>query len=180
MAIDVLLRDAVMEDMSGCHHCLDAVAQEGRWLSRLRAAPLDRYAVFWAGLHEAGASLTVAVAGETIVGWCDIEPDASPVRAHVGTLGMGLLADYRGQGIGRRLLVRTLKQAYDQGLERVELSVLHDNTAALALYKRVGFRVEGRRIRDWKHNGLYQDSILMALETSSLGGHPIIVEVERA
>lgn len=166
--MSVQVRDAVADDMSGCRLCLDAVAQEGRWLSRLRAAPLERYAAFWASLHEAGAPQTVAVDGEAVVGWCDITLDASPVRAHVGSLGMGLLAGYRGQGLGRRLLRHTLALARDRGLERVELSVLHDNTAAFALYERLGFVVEGRRVRDWKHEGAYRDSILMALDTGSL------------
>jgi RimJ/RimL family protein N-acetyltransferase len=160
--MSVQVRDAEMQDMMGCHLCLDAVSQEGRWLSRLRAAPLDRYAAFWALLREAKAPQTVAIESGTVVGWCDINLDGSPVRAHVGSLGMGLVASHRGRGLGRRLLTHTLERARDRGLERVELSVLHDNKAARALYERVGFIEEGRRIRDWKHEGAYRDSILMA------------------
>ena len=161
--MSVQVRDAVMDDMSGCQLCLDAVAQEGRWLSRLRAASLKPYTAFWASLREARAPQTVALEGEAVVGWCDIIPDASPVRGHVGSLGMGLLASHRGQGLGRQLLTQTLVRARDRGLERVELSVLHDNAAAYALYKRLGFVVEGRRIHDRKHEGVYRDSILMAV-----------------
>jgi ribosomal protein S18 acetylase RimI-like enzyme len=152
-----------MDDMSGCRLCLDAVAQEGRWLSRLRAAPVERYAAFWASLCEVGAPQTVAVDGMAVVGWCDIIPDTSSVRAHVGNLGMGVLASYRGQGLGRHLLTQTLVRARELGLERVELSVLHDNVAAYALYERLGFLVEGQRKHDWKHEGVYRDSLLMAL-----------------
>ena len=54
------MRDAVMDDMAGCRRCLDAVAQEGRWLSRLHAAPLELYTAFWASLREARAPQTVA------------------------------------------------------------------------------------------------------------------------
>lgn len=165
--MNVRVRDAVMDDMPGCHRCLDSVAQEGRWLSRLRAAPIERYTTFWAGLREADAPQTVAVDEDVVVGWCDITPDVSPVRAHVGSLGMGLLASYRGQGLGHRLLTRTLERARERGLERLELSVLHDNRAARALYERLGFAVEGRRVRDWKHDGAYRDSVLMALDLAS-------------
>ena len=63
---------------------------------------------------------------------------------------------YRSRGLGGRLLSRAL--------ERVELSVLHDNALALALYERLGFAIEGRRLRDWKHGGIYRDSVLMALD----------------
>ena len=61
-------------------------------------------------------------------------------------------------------MIHTLARARARGLERVELSVLHDNVAACALYERVGFVVEGRRMHDWKYEGVYRDSILMALD----------------
>lgn len=79
--MSVQVRDAAKNDMFGCRLCRDAVAQEGRWLSRPCAVPLERYATFWASLREARAPQTVAVDGEAIVGWCDIIPDASPVRS---------------------------------------------------------------------------------------------------
>ncbi|MGO4676082.1 N-acetyltransferase family protein [Bosea sp. 2YAB26] len=161
MSVDI--RYAAESDLAGCHRCLDDVAREGRWLSRLSAPPIERYADFIAGLREANAPRVVAVDRE-VVGWCDIIPDASPVRAHVGKLGMGLLASHRGLGLGRRLLTLALDRARQRGLERIELSVLHDNKAARALYERLGFQIEGRRRRDWKRDGVYRDSILMALD----------------
>ncbi|CAN7662294.1 GNAT family N-acetyltransferase [Bosea sp. LjRoot9] len=161
MAIEI--RDAFEADLVGCHRCLDAVAGEGRWLSRLSAPPIERYAAFVASLREANAPRIVAVDSE-VVGWCDIAPDASPVRAHVGSLGMGLLASHRGQGLGQRLLTLAIERAGERGLERIELSVLHDNTPARRLYERLGFQSEGRRVRDWKREGVYRDSILMALD----------------
>jgi putative acetyltransferase len=160
MTIEV--RDASVGDLTGCHRCLDAVAQEARWLSRLSAPPIEHYTAFVAGLREANGPQVVAVDSE-VVGWCDITPDASPVRAHVGSLGMGLLATHRGQGLGRRLLAMAIDRARERELERIELSALHDNDAARALYERLGFQIEGRRIRDWRRDGVYRDSILMAL-----------------
>lgn len=163
----VEVRDASVSDLAGCHRCLDAVAQEGRWLSRLSAPPIERYTAFVAGLWEVGAPQVVAVDRKEIVGWCDITPDASPVRAHVGRLGMGLIATHRGRGIGHRLLTLAVDRARERGLERIELSVLHDNDAARALYERLGFQIEGRRVRDWSYGGIYRDSILMALDLST-------------
>lgn len=172
--LSVQVRDAVMGDMLSCRLCLDAVAHEGRWLSRLHASSVERYAAFWASLRDVKAPQLVAVDNGTVVGWCDITPDSSPVRAHVGSLGMGLLASHRGQGLGQRLLMRTLMQAQARGLERVELSVLHDNTAARALYERVGFVVEGRRVRDWKYDGVYRDSELMALDVAAFQARVVV------
>lgn len=108
MTIDV--RDATLGDIAGCHRCLDEVAQEGRWLSRLSAPPFDGFAAYMTDLYRARAPQIVAV-DDHVVGWCDIRLDASPVRAHVGTLGMGLLATYRGNGIGGRLLRLAMQRA---------------------------------------------------------------------
>jgi putative acetyltransferase len=36
------------------------------------------------------------------VGWCDILPVMGETRAHVGTLGIGVLPHARGTGIGTR------------------------------------------------------------------------------
>ncbi|PZN98091.1 MAG: GNAT family N-acetyltransferase [Hyphomicrobiales bacterium] len=161
----VEVRDASTDDLIGCHSCLEAVAREGRWLSRLNAPPIKQYTAFVSGLRAANAPQIVAVE-DRVVGWCDIAPGAVPFRTHVGSLGMGLIATHRGQGLGQRLLSLAIERARQRQLERVELSVLHDNDPARALYQRFGFQIEGRRARDWRHEGRYRDSILMALDIS--------------
>jgi ribosomal protein S18 acetylase RimI-like enzyme len=83
---------------------------------------------------------------------------------HVGTLGMGVLKDFRGRGIGRRLIEETIAQATQLGFEKLELTVHASNERAIALYRRVGFTEEGRRKRGWFVDGIYDDLILMALE----------------
>lgn len=165
MGIDV--RDAVAADMDSCHRCLDEVAREHRWLSQLNASPPGNYAAFWGYLQASKAPHIVAVDDTRVVGWCDITPDATPVRAHIGSLGMGLLSSHRGRGAGRKLLTLALERAHQLKLERIELAVLHDNTTALNLYESLGFVTEGRLVRDWKHNGVYRDSILMAVSISA-------------
>lgn len=40
--MSVEVRDTTMNDLTGCHGCLDQVAREGRWLSRLNAPPFER------------------------------------------------------------------------------------------------------------------------------------------
>ena len=85
----------------------------------------------------------VAVSAGQLVGWCDVVPKPRPIYAHVGVLGMGLLPEFRGQGLGDRLIRQTLAAARALGLNRVELSVRENNAGAIALYKRVGFEIEG-------------------------------------
>ena len=88
----------------------------------------------------------VLSAGE-VVGWCDVTPKTRPVYAHGGVLGIALLPAFRGQGLGKRLILRTLEAARAFGLRRVELTVRENNASAIALYKKVGFEIEGLQRR---------------------------------
>lgn len=76
---------------------------------------------------------------------------------------MGLLAAYRGQGHGERLIRATLQLSREFGYSRVELTVHASNTRAEALYRKVGFEVEGVKRRDILIDGHFDDSIMMAV-----------------
>ena len=105
----------------------------------------------------------VAVAEDRIVAWCDIIPKTGLGYTHVGTLGMGVLKEWRRSGLGRKLILECLVLARAKGLEKVELSVYADNLAAIRLYESVGFSHEGIRPAARKLDGAYQDEILMGL-----------------
>ena len=100
-----------------------------------------------------------------IVGWCDIVPRDMEGFRHTGGLGIGLLPEARGQGIGARLLEAAIGRARRRGIEKIELQVYASNRRARAVFRRHGFRVEGRRRRGRKLDGRYDDLILMALFT---------------
>ena len=56
---------------------------------------------------------------------------------------MAVHPDHRRRGVGRRLVEEILEYANGLGLRRLWLSVHEDNYAAIRLYKRMGFEVEG-------------------------------------
>jgi ribosomal protein S18 acetylase RimI-like enzyme/SAM-dependent methyltransferase len=147
----------------GFHRALYAVCRERKYLARFEAPPLESTRAFV--LHNIGQGVpqVVALDGETVVGWCDISPSAKDVFRHCGTLGMGILAPYRHRGTGTRLLAAALTRAREAGIERVELEVYESNAAAIALYRKMGFREEGRKIRSCRIDGRYDNDILMVL-----------------
>jgi ribosomal protein S18 acetylase RimI-like enzyme len=104
----------------------------------------------------------VALDGERVVGWADIFPDWAHALAHRGHLGMGVLAAYRGRGLGTRLLSACLAKAASQGLARIELETRVDNTAAIGLYRKLGFIEEGRKRWGMRFDGVYFDTLMMA------------------
>jgi ribosomal protein S18 acetylase RimI-like enzyme len=86
-----------------------------------------------------------------------------PVYAHVGVLGMGVLPQFRGQGIGTRIIASALGAARDYGFSRVELAVRQNNENAIELYKKVSFLNEGLQRNAVKLDGVYENVVLMAL-----------------
>jgi RimJ/RimL family protein N-acetyltransferase len=122
---------------------LDAVSRERRYLAFLEARPSPAIRRFVSGNIRAGNPQFVALKEGRVVGWCDICRMDRPVYRHVGILGMGNLKEFRGQGLGRRLILATLERARGIGIERVELTVYASNKRAIRLYKSAGFVREG-------------------------------------
>lgn len=84
-------------------------------------------------------------------------------RSHVGAIGMGVDERYHGQGVGRALMAALVDLADNwYGLSRIELEVFTDNIAAVHLYKRFGFEIEGTLRGLLYREGAYPDAYAMA------------------
>jgi ribosomal protein S18 acetylase RimI-like enzyme len=79
----------------------------------------------------------------------------------VGVLGIGILPAYRDRGIGTALMTRTLEAARRRKMRKIELEVLADNKRAIALYRKLGFVREGRKLKAARLGGRYRDMVLM-------------------
>jgi RimJ/RimL family protein N-acetyltransferase len=149
--------------VDGFHRTLDFVARERRYLAFLKAPPPESTRAFVLDHIKRGHPQLVAVTAGEVVGWCDITAKDRPVYAQTGVLGMGLLPPFRGQGLGRDLMQRTLAAAKTFGFHRVELTVREHNARAIALYEKIGFKTEGVQREAVHVDGVYEDLILMAV-----------------
>src|SRR5258705_10322104 len=131
----MLIRDTLSEDAKAVSVLVDTVARERRYLAGTSGFSEEATASFIASVKAAKGVHLVAIVGDAVVGWCDITPASFEGMAHVGRLGMGVKADFRGQGIGKGLLKAALNRAFGQGLERVELEVFRSNNSAVRPYE---------------------------------------------
>jgi L-phenylalanine/L-methionine N-acetyltransferase len=106
----------------------------------------------------------VACADGEVVGNLGLETQPTRWRRrHVGQIGMAVRDDWQGKGVGTALMEAALDLADNWlNLTRVELSVFTENAAAIALYEKFGFEVEGTHRRYAFRNGAYVDSYSMA------------------
>lgn len=81
--------------------------------------------------------------------------------------GMALFPEYRGRGIGTRLLALAEEHARDKGFKKLSLIVFEQNTGAKQLYDRNGYR-EVRREAIVPHPLIHYtgDAILMVKDTA--------------
>ena len=161
-ATPVTIRLLAEADFDGLRLALDIVARERRYLTLFAAPPREECLAFYRSSVARDLSHFVAVT-DRVVGWCDVQPVMGEARAHVGVLGMGLVPEARGQGIGTRLMAAALAGAWARGLTRVQLTVRADNLSAIRLYQRFGFVVEGCLRRDFRVGEEVHDGIVMAL-----------------
>ncbi|WP_281218068.1 GNAT family N-acetyltransferase [Nocardia gamkensis] len=161
------IRVALPADVDGIIELLSAVAAEGKWIRA--EAPFDT---------EAAARRILAMSGDEKHGVFVAEIDGSVAGTAtveftargVTSFAMMVAADQRGRGIGTALLDRVVEWSRDHGAHKVTLEVWPHNQAAMALYDRAGFEVEGvLRAHYRRRNGELWDAVLMSL---GLAGAP--------
>lgn len=93
-----------------------------------------------------------AFARERVVGFCNVERRGPRDVRHTGVLGIVIVEEYRGMGVGRRLMEGVLRLCSRAGVWLVELDVMAFNAPAIRLYEGVGFKrvgvVPGKILRD--------------------------------
>lgn len=87
----------------------------------------------------------------------------SPRRSHAAGLGMSVHPDFWSRGVGTALLQAIVDLADNWlNISRLELTVFIDNAAAIHVYEKAGFRIEGTHRAYVFRDGEYVDTYFMA------------------
>jgi putative acetyltransferase len=108
--------------------------------------------------------LLVAEVDGIVVGNLGLHAAAKAARRrHAGLIGMSVRDDWHHRGVGTALLTAAIDLADNWiGFVRLELTVYTDNAAALALYRKFGFEIEGTARAYAMRNGKLVDAHMMA------------------
>jgi len=108
-----------------------------------------------------GLSL-VAVHDGRIVGIAGIHTPSLPRMRGIGDMMIYLHQDFHGAGLGTAMTEKLLALAKNKGLHRVGLEVVEDNRAAVHLYEKCGFTIEGISVDAYYGaDGKYHNMLVM-------------------
>lgn len=106
--------------------------------------------------------LLVAKNGPQLVGYISAQKGKMHRIAHSAHIVVGILKDYRGQGIGTTFFKQLDAWATEKHISRLELTVICENEAAKHLYLKSGFEIEGTKRQSICLDGRYLDEYYMA------------------
>ncbi|OJG38926.1 hypothetical protein RV01_GL001964 [Enterococcus dispar] len=116
-------------------------------------------------LESANNLSLVALAGEKIIGMASVLAEDNPRVAHIGEVGISILKEYWGMGLGAAMMEEIIWWAENSGvIRRLELTVQTRNKRAIHLYQKFGFTQEGKMQRSFlTAQNEFIDAYLMAL-----------------
>lgn len=136
----MIVRSYEPGDWRGLQEAIDSVcAEQVMATPRFQPTPAWQHALVDARCRC--HLLLVAVAEGRVVGWCRLFPERCADGIDSVELGIGVLRDWRGQGIGTALLDWALAWAAERRLGCV-LTTRADNEPALRLFRAAGFRTQ--------------------------------------
>lgn len=116
-------------------------------------------------LKDPGAMMINALVEGELAGNVGINPQGlrRKIRHRAG-VGIALVKEYWGMGLGRLLMEEAVRAASAMGYSQLELGVYGDNERAIRLYEKLGFEPWGRIRNAFRlPDGTVCDEILMGL-----------------
>lgn len=164
---EVTLRSIRWEDLDDCIGFINSLVEEGADILRDTMVTREEEAD-WLGKRlarvEKGELIdVVAEVDGRMIANSEVEKRGG-LMSHVGYLGVGIKAGYRGIGIGTEIMQRLKEESKKAGLKILVLDAFASNKEAQALYRKVGFIEAGRIPKAVYKNGNYIDMVRMTLE----------------
>lgn len=113
------------------------------------------------GIKNKDSQTFIVDCNSEVVGFIHVGRGFAKRIKHTGYIVIGILQDFQGKGLGSKLLGAVVNWAEINGLKRLELTVMTHNEAAVNIYKKTGFEIEGIRKCAMLVDGKYVDEYYM-------------------
>jgi ribosomal protein S18 acetylase RimI-like enzyme len=163
--ISFTIRQAREEDLTGLVGAIRETIGGGEYVDAETVADVVEHEGVLLRHNELESRMFfVATVDGEVVGWVHLKHPGIDKLDHTAELTVGVLEEYRNQGIGSHLLERGLEWGASQGLEKIYNSVPATNEEGVAFLEDNGWTVEATRENHYKLEGEYIDELLMARE----------------
>lgn len=167
--VEFTIREAIPDDAAAILEVLRIIGRETPFLvmdeKGMEMTP-EEMSENLANLYESTNNvLMVALADGEVIGTASVKAAAKKRMEHIGEIGISILKDYWGFGLGSLMMEELILWAQESGIiRRLELTVQHRNQRAVHVYEKIGFKTEAIMERGAKtDDGEFLDVHLMSL-----------------
>lgn len=164
---EIVVRYPVMSDLVGLMDYMNIISNEQTYImyqgEQLTLKYEKKYlADFLKKMKKGEAVKLLAFHNNNLVGVSDIVMQERAAN-HVGTFGLTVAKNYRGEGIGKLLMNLVIEESKKRmrKLKIIQLGVFGNNGIACSLYEKLGFSRFGVLPKGVYHKGQYVDHIYM-------------------
>jgi len=144
--LDATVRPARQEDLTGIVGVIETIASVDTYVVASRLAErIRREGVLLRDNHSEHRVFFVATVDDDAVGWLHVEGRQFPQMDHVAELTVGVLGQYRGDGLGSLLMESGLEWARKRGYRKIYQCVPATNGRAIEFLEENGWSVEATR-----------------------------------
>lgn len=123
----------------------------------------------WDNAHRKDCRL-IATIDNKIVGWAALSNVSSRcVYSGVAEVSVYVDADYRGKGIGDKLLDSLIKKSELNGIWTLQAGIFPENKSSLKLHHKHGFRTIGIKERIGKMDNTWRDVAILERRSKVVG-----------
>lgn len=112
--------------------------------------------------EEGNSIILVAETGNELVGFLIAFGGKARRNKHSAYIVIGILKEYRGQGVGSKLFEKLERWSLSNNIHRLELTVVTQNKSGLSLYRKMGFTTEGTKKHSLFIDGDFVDEYYMS------------------
>ena len=148
---NIVIREATADDAEEMISYLNIVGGESDNLMHganwFKMVPVEAVKRRIQASHDADNSvILIALAGEKIIARAELDGCPGSRLHHNAKFSISVRKDYWNKKIGTRLMTEIIERARKMNIMNIELEVIADNKAAIALYHKMGFSDVGSNI----------------------------------
>jgi len=162
----ITFREPKMSDLESTLEMINSLVKEKTYITVQRKQTVKEERKYLENItkeikKKSGVYLVLDINGK-VCGNARVSLIDSGPRKHVGELGISIMKEARGKGLGEKLFKKIVEKAIKElKVKIITLCVISENKVAINLYKKMGFKKISTIKKGYNHYGKLLDNITM-------------------